>query len=221
MQPTRRQGSGTVPIRILSKQKNRRSLSLRLRPRRTLPAAGLLKTVSGEVIEDAGAVVVGVATDAAMGAAMDAAKGVIAVRSRALLGLRARMFLLRLLLVPRNQDEASSLDRRRVTSRFCCPENRSPSIGDWRSHRCRSGILSTPELKRALPLRPSQSPRCLSGRLFQTMNPSLLVRLQLSKLRMSRTTAHDTLRKIARCRTRRRQLRWTGTANFAGRRWRA
>ena len=134
-------------------------------------------------------------------------------------------------LVSRNPDEASSLDRRRDTSRFCFPENRFPSTAGWRSLRqCRSGVLITLPRKRASPLRPLRRLPRLCSRLSQTMNLSLLllvparmpvpVPLRLLKPRMSRKTVHDTPKRIAGTRHRlpRRQRRWIGTANSGGRR---
>jgi hypothetical protein len=95
--------------------------------------------VSAEVFEDAA---VG-AADAAMGAAMaearDEAKGETtdadAARSRAFRGRRSRVFPPLRLRGPRNQAGPSSSGRRLDTSRYCFPENRSPSTVASRSHR--------------------------------------------------------------------------------------
>ncbi len=191
---------------------------LRRRVWRKSPAERLLKTVSGDLTEDAAAVVAGVA----MGEARFVVTDVSGDQSRVLRGLPLKMFLLLWFPGRRNLAEPSSLDRRRDTSRYCFPENRFPNTGAWRPHRwCRGRVPKMRRLKRVLLLPPSHRLWRHWLRLSQMMNPSSPVRLHLSNRRRSSAMIHDTRESITprRRRLRRPQLRWTGTANFGGRNW--
>src|SRR5580704_18966022 len=140
--PTR--SSKAEPAVVSTKPINTRRARLRTAAglRRCLPVVGILKIASGEVFADAAAA----AVDATMGVAMDVARRGSRFRSRGSHGLRPRALrlLLFLLLVPGSQAGASSLGRRRDTSRYCFLENRFPSTGAWRRRRwCGSQLRRT------------------------------------------------------------------------------
>src|SRR5712691_4225980 len=119
-------------------------------------------------------------------------------------------------LVRRNPEELSSSDRPRDTSRFCFPENPFRNTGGWHRRQPRgSGISITIEFKRRTPY-PVQCPPNLQVRVSRTMTPSLRTRFQMSRHRLGEATIPAICRKAKPILThRRRQLRWSGTVNFA------
>src|SRR5712691_5003687 len=104
----------------------------------------------------------------------------------------------------------------RDTSRFCFPENPFRNTGGWHRRQPRgSGISITIEFKRRTPY-PVQCPPNLQVRVSRTMNPSLRTRFQMSRHRLGEATIPAICRKAKPILThRRRQLRWSGTVNFA------
>src|SRR5580658_747524 len=127
MRSSRKRTSKTVRARISTRPNHELRLSRRwLRPLRKLPAAGLLKTASGEAGGDGAVVVV----DVAMDEATRVARGASGARSRVLPGLWSRLRLLLRFLVRRTQAGPSSLHHRRDTSPYFSRESRFRSTGE-------------------------------------------------------------------------------------------
>ena len=169
--------------------------------------------------------------DETMAAVKAAAKDVNGLRSRVSLAPQPRPFPLPWFRVLRNQPGLSSSGRQLATSRYCFPENQSPSTAEWRKRprRCKYVIRPTPHPKR-IPPRPPQPQQHLWPQLSPTMNPSLLAAtrapFQLPKRWLPRRTRsiaiHTKSRNIPskRHRVQRHQPRSIGTANSAARNWR-